>query len=206
MSTCCEDKACDISVLREKQSAVLKSVLAINAFMFFVEATAGLIASSTALLADSLDMLGDALVYGFSLYVLARDVKWQAISALLKGSIMAFFGAFVLAEAVYKVMNPVVPIAETIGIVGLLALLLNLLCLCLLWSHRSDDINMRSVWLCSRNDIIANVGVLVAATGVWYTHNFWPDIFVGLLIAVIFIRSAIHVIGSAVRQLLAANA
>jgi len=206
MSNCCEEKACDINTLQEKQSTVLKLVLAINAFMFVVEATAGLIASSTALLADSLDMLGDTLVYGFSLYVLARNIKWQAISALLKGSIMALFGAFVLAEAVHKVMNPVVPIAETIGIVGLLALFLNLLCLRLLWSHRSDDINMRSVWLCSQNDIIANVGVLVAAIGVWYTHNLWPDIFAGLIIAAIFMRSAIHVIGNAARQLLAANA
>lgn len=158
-------------------------------------------AHSTALLADSLDMLGDSLVYGFSLYVLNRSARWQAVSALLKALIMAGFGFFVLGEAVYKIIFPVFPVAEAIGGIGVLALLANSLCLYLLWSHRSDDINMHSVWLCSRNDIIANLSVLVAAAGVWISDSGLPDIIIGVLIAVIFLRSAVHVVTRAIGEL-----
>ena len=164
---CCEEKSCELEVLRKRQGSVLKTVLAINAVMFFIEGAAGLLAHSVALLADSLDMLGDALVYGFSLYVLSKGLRWQALSALLKGVIMAAFGVFVLGEAVYKIMHPVVPAAPVIGAIGFLALFANSVCLWLLWRHRSDDINMHSVWLCSRNDIIANTSVLLAAAFLW---------------------------------------
>lgn len=201
MSNCCEDKTCEVSALRKSQGSVLKAVLAINAVMFLVEAGAGFMAHSTALLADSLDMLGDSIVYGFSLYILLRSERWQAVSALLKGTVMALFGFFVLGEAVYKILYPVFPVAETMGGIGVVALLANSLCLALLWRHRSDDINMRSVWLCSRNDIIANLSVLVAAVGVWFTGSGWPDIMIGLFIAAIFLRSAVHVIINAVREL-----
>ncbi len=206
MGSCCEDKACDIAALKESQGRVLVIVLVINAVMFVVEMTAGIIANSTALLADSLDMFGDALVYGFSLYVINRDDSWQASAALLKGAIMAAFGIFVLTEAVYKIVMPMVPVAETMGIVGLLALAANLACLRLLWTHRGDNLNMSSVWLCSRNDIIANTGVLVAAVGVWAIQSRWPDIIIGVVIAGIFLRSAVHVIGRSVQQLRASRA
>jgi Co/Zn/Cd efflux system component len=176
-------------------------VLAINAVMFVVEASAGWIAQSSALLADSLDMLGDTLVYGFSLYVISRGPRWIATSALLKGLIMAAFGLFVLGEVIHKLIWPVVPVAQTIGIIGALALLANLTSLLLLTRHRSDDINMQSVWLCSRNDIIANAGVLAAGAGVALTQHGWPDIAIGLVIATMFLRSAVEVIGGATRQL-----
>lgn len=198
---CCEDKSCGLEGLRKKQGSVLKAVLAINAVMFLVEGGAGLWAESTALLADSLDMLGDALVYGFSLFVIAKGAKWQAVSAMLKGLIMAIFGLFVLAEAFHKFLYPATPAAEAIGVIGLLALAANSVCLWLLWRHRGDDINMHSVWLCSRNDIIANTSVLAAGAGVWLLSSGWPDILVGLGIAGLFLRSAFHVIFRAGRQL-----
>jgi len=201
MTTCCDDKVCDIDALKVRQSNVLKWVLLINALMFVVEISAGLVANSTALLADSLDMLGDALVYGFSLYVIAREPRWQAVSALIKGIIMAVFGLFVLGEAVYKMFTPLMPVAGVIGGVGLLALAANTVCALLLWRHRSDDINMRSVWLCSRNDVIANSGVLLAAAGVWWLASRWPDIGIGLVIAAIFLRSAVHVLAAAAAEL-----
>ncbi len=201
MYGCCEDKACDLSALKERQGAVLKVVLVINAIMFLVEAGAGIAAHSTALLADSLDMLGDSIVYGFSLYVLTKNDRWQAVSALLKGTVMAVFGIFVLGEAIYKILYPIFPVAKTIGAVGVVALLANSLCLALLWRHRSDDINMRSVWLCSRNDIIANISVLVSAVGVWVLGSGWPDIVIGVFIAAVFLRSAVHVITNSVREL-----
>lgn len=201
MSDCCNDKGCELEALRGRQGSVLKIVLVINAVMFLIEGTAGLVVHSTALLADSLDMLGDALVYGFSLYVLSRGGRWQAVSALFKGGIMAAFGVFVLGSALYKIFFPVLPIAEAIGIVGVAALGANSVCLALLWRHRSDDINMSSVWLCSRNDIIANTSVLIAGAGVWLLDSGWPDIIIGLSIAALFLRSAAHVISRAVRQL-----
>ena len=199
MSDCCSDTACELEKLRLRQAATLKAVLAINIVMFSVEITAGLYAGSTALLADSLDMLGDALVYAFSLYVVGRSDAWKSGAALIKGIIMGVFGLFVLGQAVFKMLNPDVPHYQLIGIVGLLALLANSACLALLWRHRAEDVNMRSVWLCSRNDIIANVSVLVAALGVWLTHSQWPDIVIGLGIAGLFLRSAIHVIRDAIR-------
>jgi cation diffusion facilitator family transporter len=201
MSSCCENKSCEIESLRKNQGHVLKWVLFINAVMFLVEYTAGLLAHSTALLGDSLDMLGDALVYGFSLYVLYRSAKWLAVSALFKGLIMLAFGLFVLAEASYKIINPILPSAELIGSIGILALAANLLCLRLLWKHRSDDINMRSVWLCSRNDVIANSGVILAAIAVWLLQSRWPDIIIGLAIALLFLRSAWHVLSESITQL-----
>lgn len=206
MSDCCNDKACELEALRNRQSSTLKIVLGINAVMFAVELTAGLIAGSVSLLADSLDMLGDALVYGFSIYVVARGARWKAIGALFKGGIMAIFGLFVLAQAIYKMLFPQVPVFEMIGAIGLLALAANSLCLALLWRHRADDINMHSVWLCSRNDIVANISVLFAAAGVWLTRSGWPDILVGLTLATLFLLSASAVVRRAAFELKAVSA
>ncbi|MBI4807842.1 MAG: cation transporter [Nitrosomonadales bacterium] len=201
MADCCNDKACEIDALRGRQSSTLKIVLAINAVMFVVELTAGLIGHSVSLVADSLDMLGDALVYGFSLYVVARGARMKARAALFKGIIMAGFGLFVLGQAIYRIVYPQLPVFETIGMIGLLALTANGICFWLLWRHRADDINMSSVWLCSRNDIIANISVLFAAAGVWITHSGWPDIVVGLALAALFLRSAMHVLHESIREL-----
>lgn len=201
MANCCNDKACELDALRGRQSSTLKWVLVINAAMFSVELTAGLVSGSLSLLADSLDMLGDALVYGFSLYVVARDARMKARAALFKGIIMAMFALFVLGQVIYRILFPHVPGFETIGAIGLLALAANSICFFLLWRHRSDDINMSSVWLCSRNDLIANVSVLFAAAGVWLTDSGWPDILVGLALAALFARSALFVLRGAIIEL-----
>lgn len=206
MADCCNDKACEIDALRSRQSLTLKIVLAINAIMFAVELTAGLLGNSVSLVADSLDMLGDALVYGFSLYVVARGAAMKARAALFKGAIMAAFGLFVLGQAIYRIVYPQLPVFEAIGAIGLLALAANSICFYLLWRHRADDINMSSVWLCSRNDIIANISVLFAAAGVWLTQSGWPDIVIGLALAALFLRSALHVLRESIRELRAARA
>jgi Co/Zn/Cd efflux system component len=205
MADCCNDKACEIEALRDRQSSTLKIVLGINAVMFFVELTAGLLAGSVSLIADSLDMLGDALVYGFSIYVVARGARMKAKAAFLKGGIMAAFGLFVFGQAMYKIIIPYIPVFETIGVIGVLALAANSICLLLLWRHRADDINMSSVWLCSRNDIIANISVLCAAVGVWLTSSGWPDILVGLALAALFLRSALFVLRGAMMELRAVH-
>ena len=200
MKSCCDDKAEELAGLRKAQSKVLWKVLAINAAMFFVEMTAGILGRSTALLGDSLDMLGDALVYGFSLFAIDRGVRWKARAAILKGMIMLAFGFGVLMEAVIKAFSSIVPSGETMGAIGLLALLANLVSLFLLLPHRHDDINMRSTWICSRNDIIANCGVLLAAAAVTYLESSWPDIAVGSMIAAIFLISAIGVLKDSIRH------
>lgn len=190
MASCCEDKSCEITALRDKHGRVLKIVLAINAAMFLIEITAGWLANSTSLLADSLDMLGDATVYGMSIYVLTQSSRKQAKVALAKGGFMLIFGLFVLADAIYKLIYPVMPNAEVMGIVGASALAANLVCFVLLYTHREDNLNMSSTWLCSRNDLIANVGVLLAALASYMLISKWPDIIVGTLIASLFLKSS----------------
>ena len=201
MADCCEDKTCAIEALQERQSATLKLVLAINTVMFVVELAAGLMAGSTALLSDSLDNLGDALTYGLSLYAVARGARYKAKVALFKGGLILTASLFVLGQVAYRMVNPTLPIFETMGAISLLALLANGSCLALLWKHRDEDINMTSVWECSRNDIASNVSVFVAASGVWLTRSGWPDLLVGLLLALLFLRSAARVLRSAVTEL-----
>lgn len=187
--------------MRESHGRVLWIVLAINALMFLVEGWAGVLAHSTSLLADALDMLGDALVYGFSLFVLARSARWQAGAALAKGGFMLAFGLGVLGEAFYKVFHPVMPSVEAMGVVGGIALAANLVCFFLLYRHRGDNLNMNSTWLCSRNDLIANVGVLLAAGGSHLLASRWPDIIVGCIIASLFLSSALGVMSRAMAAL-----
>jgi len=201
MAHCCENKSCEVSTLRESQSHVLWIVLTINALMFMVEAIAGILAHSTSLLADALDMLGDALVYGFSLFVVARSLRWQAAATLAKGAFMLAFGIAVLAQATYKLFYGVMPNVETMGIIGTLAFTANIVCFSLLYRHRADNLNMNSTWLCSRNDLIANVGVLVAAGATYLLASRWPDIIVGCIIAALFLRSAFSVLRDATRGL-----
>lgn len=190
MDDCCVDKTCAVAQLRERQATTLRLVLIANAGMFVVELISGLLAGSVALLADSLDMLGDALVYAFSLYVVARGAVWKAWAAVAKAVVMGLFGLFVFGQVVYKLLYPQLPTYEAMGVVGALALAVNGVCFALLWRHRAEDINMRSVWLCSRNDLIANASVILAACAVWMTRSPWPDIAVGALICVVFLRSA----------------
>jgi Co/Zn/Cd efflux system component len=176
-------------------------VLAINAGMFVIEGLAGWHAESTSLMADALDMLGDSLVYAFSLFVLAKSVRWQAGAALVKGGFMLAFGVGVLANAAYKIIYPVMPGVATMGAVGALALAANLVCFYLLYSHRSDNLNMSSTWLCSRNDLIANLGVLMAAGSSYLLVSGWPDIIVGVVIAGLFLSSAYSVLRESIRAL-----
>ncbi|HVF62864.1 MAG TPA: cation transporter [Casimicrobiaceae bacterium] len=190
MEACCSDKSHALDKLRERQSSTLRIVLAINAVMFVVEFASGVVAGSLALLADSLDMLGDALVYGFSLYVVGLGLVWKMRAARIKAAVMAAFGLLVLGQIVYRLIHPGLPSAETMSVVAVVALVANGICFALLVRHRSEDINMRSVWLCSRNDLVANVAVLIAAVGVALAASPWPDVVAGALICALFLRSS----------------
>jgi Co/Zn/Cd efflux system component len=192
-------ECCEVQPVHARQRRVLAIVLALNAVMFLAEFTVGLLAHSTALLADSVDMLGDAIVYGFSLYVVARGAVWQARGALLKGGLMAAFGVGIAVEIALKLARGVTPEASLMSGMGLIALAANAAVLALLWRHRGDDLNMQSVWLCSRNDVVANLGVLLAAAGVHLTASAWPDVAAGAGIASLFLMSAAGVIRAALR-------
>jgi cation diffusion facilitator family transporter len=197
MPDCCSDKQCELEVLRASQSRTLETVLAINAVMFLVEVGAGLLSGSTALLADSLDNLGDALTYSLSLYAIARSPRTKALVALFKGGLILTAALFVLGQLAYHIVVPVMPGFETMGVVGFVALAANGICFALLWRHRSDDVNMSSVWECSRNDIACNLAVLVAALGVWATQSRWPDLAVGAALALLLLVSAYRVVRDA---------
>lgn len=200
MDTCCQEKEKEIVNLQASHGRVLRIVLAVNATFFVVEFVAGIVAHSTALLADSLDMLGDSLVYGLSLYVLSRSVKWKAGASMTKGFVMVAFGIGVLIEASVRTISGVIPSYETMGVVGALALLANTFCFLLLYRHRADNLNMRSTWLCSRNDVIANLAVLLAAAGVSVSGSLWPDAIIGIAIALLFLQSALTVIRASIDE------
>jgi cation diffusion facilitator family transporter len=201
MDDCCEAKASELEAIRTRHGRVLGAVLAVNALMFVVEFGAGLVSGSSALLADSLDMLGDSFVYSFSLFVVYRSLTWKARAALFKGAIMVLFGIAVLGEVAFKIRTGAPPEVPTMAVIGTLALAANTLCFALLWRHRADDINFRSTWLCSRNDLVANGAVLVAAALVAWSGSRWPDIIVGLGIAALFLRTAVVVIRESFAEL-----
>jgi Co/Zn/Cd efflux system component len=198
---CCQNKGCELSKLKKQQAKVLWIVLFINLGMFVIEFGAGLRAASISLTGDSLDMLGDALVYASSLYVINKGSKAQAGSAFFKGTIMFVFAIAVFARAIYQLFVGAAPEATIMSMVGIVALIANLCCLLLLTRHRKDNLNMSSVWLCSRNDIIANTSVLVAAGLVFLTHSVVPDLAVGLLLAFVFAKSAGKVLSESWREM-----
>jgi cation diffusion facilitator family transporter len=200
MDNCCEKKSDELAKLRSQQERVLYIVFAINALMFIVEFTGGWLIRSTALLGDSLDMFGDASVYALTLFVLHRSQRARAGAALAKGIFMLVFGLVVIIDAWYKTTLGTIPDAEWMGGLALLALAANAVSFLYLYRHRRDDLNMRSTWLCSRNDLIANISVIVAAVLVAATGSFWPDVMVGVVIACLFLYSSWQVITEAWRS------
>jgi Co/Zn/Cd efflux system component len=204
VSACCDDN-CAIDALRERQRGTLHIVLGVNAVMFLVIVVAALYGNSTALLADSLDNLGDALTYGLSLYAVSRGTAMKAKVALFKGGLIFIAACVVVAQIISKAFVPSVPDFEIMGVFSILGLAANSLCLYLLWRHRHEDVNMSSVWECSRNDIVSNLSVFLAAGAVWFTGSGWPDIVVALGLAWLLLRSSIRVISSAMVELRAAT-
>jgi cation diffusion facilitator family transporter len=201
MQSCCEQKDSVLIALRKKQGKILKIVLALNLTMFFVEFGMGWIARSTSLLGDSLDMLGDSLMYGLTLFVLHRSAKAKAKVAFFKGIVLGAFGAAVIVEAFFKIITDVIPSSSTMGWVGLMALAANTACFLMLYGHRESDLNMKSVYLCSRNDIISNFGVIVVSFLVSYFNSKWPDIILGVIIASLFLQSAFSIIKESIPHL-----
>jgi cation diffusion facilitator family transporter len=172
-------------------------VIAINATMFVVEMVAGSLAGSQALKADALDFFADAVTYGASLYVIGMALRTRSIVALAKGASLMAIGLWVLGSTVYRVFVTGVPAAEVMGIVGVMALIANVTSVIILMRYKDGDANVRSVWLCSRNDAVGNVAVLVAALGVWGTATGWPDLIVAGIMATLFLTSAVKILRQA---------
>jgi Co/Zn/Cd efflux system component len=180
----------------------LRMVVAINGVMFVVELIAGRISESQALQPDALDFFADTITYGLSLYVIGMSIKVRSSIALLKGFSLAGMGLWVLGSTVYHLFIPNVPQAEVMGLIGFLALSANAASVLLLVRYRNGDANVRSVWLCSRNDTIGNVAVMLAVSGVWVTNSAWPDLVVASLMAGLFFWSAVQIIRLSYQELL----
>ncbi|WP_347455912.1 cation transporter [Acinetobacter thermotolerans] len=171
--------------------------LFINLLMFIVELVGGAYAHSSSLWADSLDFFGDAVNYGISLAVLGAGLYWRATVALVKGLTMAVFGLVVVAKVIYAYMLGIPPEAFTMGIIGILALLANVITAVILYAFREGDSNMKSVWLCSRNDAIGNVAVILAAVGVFGTGSLWPDMIVAVIMASLGLSAGYQIVKQA---------
>jgi len=203
MSDSCQSSACGcqgnprFDGVDPRYKRMLWIVIAINAAMFFVEMGAGQLAGSQALQADALDFLGDTLTYGISLAVIGRSLQVRSGAALLKGGSLLLMGMWVFGNTVYNVLILGLPRAEVMGGIGLLALSANLASVLFLLRYKDGDANVRSVWLCSRNDAIGNVAVMIAALAVWGTNSAWPDLLVAGIMAGVFLTSSTQILGQA---------
>ena len=199
MSACCENQPVftgDDPAFRR----VLWTVISINFSMFVIELGAGLHAGSQALQADALDFLGDSATYGLSLWVINKPAHWRAKAAIFKGISLAVLAMWVLGSTLWRVFVSGVPEAAVMGAIGFLALAANIVCLLILMKYREGDANVRSIWLCSRNDVIGNIAVVLAASGVFALDSAWPDLFAAFAMASLFLWSSAKIIGQALSE------
>ncbi len=199
MSGCCGHNA-KFDGVSDDYKRRLWIVIALNAVMFVIEMGAGQMARSQALQADALDFLGDALTYGISLAVIGASIRARTNAALAKGISLMLMGAWVFGSTMYRVFYIGVPEAGIMGVIGFLALATNLASVMLLVRYKDGDANVRSVWLCSRNDAIGNVAVMLAALGVWGTATGWPDLVVATVMAGLFLSSSVQIIRQALAE------
>ena len=198
---CCNSECSSAKHITPKYRKILWVALIINASMFFVEVLSGIHAESVSLMADAIDFFGDAMNYGISLAVLSMSLAWRARTALLKGLTMGSFGLLILATAVWSTMHGETPKAYTMGLIAFIALLANVSVALMLYAYRDGDANMQSVWLCSRNDAIGNMAVMLAALGVWGSNSAWPDLVVAVMMASLGVSAAMQVIKKARAEL-----
>jgi Co/Zn/Cd efflux system component len=199
------DSCCQHDPVRAQRDHTYRKVLwvalAINAGMFLFEVGAGLAAGSVSLQADALDFLSDAANYAVSLFVVGGALQYRAKASLLKGSAMGLLGLWVFGTALWHALFRTLPVAETMGVVGILALVSNGAVLAMLWTYRKGDSNMRSVWICSRNDVVGNLAVLLAALGVFGTGTGWPDVMVAAIMAGLALQGARQIVLQAQSEL-----
>jgi len=201
MAGCSCDNNLDFDGISVPYKRILWVVIAINALMFLVEVGASMASDSMALRADALDFLGDSLTYGITLLAIGHSIRWRASAALFKGVTLALMGVWVLGSTVYRVYILGVPNETIMGSVALMAFAANATSVILLLRYRKGDANVRSVWLCSRNDAIGNLAVMLAAGVVYYTQSRWPDLIVAAGMALLFLHSSTLIIRQARREI-----
>jgi len=200
-SQCCSHHPSDPHRGDVSYRRVLWAVLAINATMFLVEIGAGLAAGSASLQADALDFLGDAGNYAISLFVVGMALRYRATAALAKGGTMGLFGLWVIGSVIWHAVHGTLPNAFTMGAVGFAALAANAASFALLWAYRGGDANMRSAWICTRNDVLGNLAVLLAAAGVFGTGTGWPDVIVAAIMAALALQGAALVVRQSLTEI-----
>lgn len=201
---CCTPPPLDLGPDKTKVAVyrrILWTVLAINGAMFAVEVAAGLMAGSASLQADAFDFLGDAANYAISLLVVGMALRYRALAALTKGATMGAFGLWVIATVIWHTLHGTLPSAFTMGAVGFTALAANAASFVLLWAYRNDDVNMRSAWICTRNDVLGNLAVLLAAAGVFGTGTGWPDVLVATIMAGLALQGSAIVVRQSLGEL-----
>jgi Co/Zn/Cd efflux system component len=198
---CCSHDTAPFAGVLPRYRRILLLVIALNAMMFAVEVVAGALANSMALQADAMDFAADAATYGLTLYVIGRPDRWRATAALVKGASLALMGSYVLGATLYRVFVLGTPEPMVMGAVGFAALAVNVTAALLLFRFRDGDANVRSVWLCSRNDAIGNVAVMLAALGVFGTGTAWPDLVVAAIMAGLFLYSAASILRQSTGEL-----
>lgn len=201
MSSRCCDSGRSTPAVNPRFRKALWVALAINLVMFVVEIISGLRSGSVALLADAIDFAGDAANYGITLVVLSMGLVWRSRAAMVKGLSMLMFGVFVLGRAGWAIYTGVVPEPLTMGVIGALALVANVVVALMLYAFREGDSNMRSVWLCSRNDALGNIAVMIAAASVFGTGSGWPDFIVALFMAGLALSAGWSVVRQARQEL-----
>tara|TARA_R110002167_G_scaffold149474_2_gene342765 strand:+ start:76 stop:699 length:624 start_codon:yes stop_codon:yes gene_type:complete len=197
-ANCCSDKKFD--GVSERYKRILLVVIALNALMFLVEIAGGIFSQSQALQADALDFLADSLTYAMSLWVIGRSLTLRSNVAIAKGVSLAVMGGWVLFSTIYRAFTEHSPEPFTMGWIAVSALGVNLFSVLLLVAYKDGDANVRSVWLCSRNDAIGNVAVMVAAVTVAYTQSGWPDLIVAFLMSGLFFNSSIQIIRQSIKE------
>lgn len=198
--TCC-DHDCHSPKTDARYRRILWAALGVNVAMFSIEIVASFVAGSVSLRADALDFLGDAANYAVALAVVGLALQWRAAAALLKGAVMGLFGLWVAGSIIYHAIAATMPKAEVMGAIGLVALAANLLVAVLLYRYRTGDSQAMSVWLCTRNDCIVNIAVMMAGAGVWASGTPWPDIAVAAIVACLGISSAVRIIRQALGEM-----
>jgi cation diffusion facilitator family transporter len=200
MSAACGHDHAPFDGMSDTYKRRLWLVIAINAAMFAVEMTAGQLARSQALQADALDFFADAVTYGISLAVIGASLKTRSMAAAAKGVSLFLMGLWVFGSTIWRVFQGGMPEAPVMGIIGFLALAANVASVLLLMSYKDGDANVRSVWLCSRNDAIGNVIVMIAALGVWGTATAWPDLIVATIMAGLFLNSSVQILSQSLAE------
>ena len=194
------DCGCNIEIENREQSRILWTLLAINGVMFVVELSVGWIAQSTGLIADSLDMLADATVYAIGLYAVGKSLRHKARAALLSGWAQGVLGLLILADILRRALYGSEPVSLLMMGMGTVALAANVWCLILIQKHRQGEVHMRASWVFSKNDVIANAGVILGGLAVWFSGSRWPDLVIGTLIGLIILKGARHIILDARRE------